>query len=194
MSKSDPGPSSNDAPPDPRTDPARDSLRSDAGPDRAQPAEDTLGRDFADDDQDRMDLLVAMELETILPTPPKVPGIHFCWLADSQYDSIARRERAGYRPATPAQLPDWRCGGTRGTTQAGVFRVNEMVLYWIPEQAWQRYMRTVHHDKPIAEEQRLRVNVDLLANRVRERRFSTVELGDPIGPDVRPPPQSFQAA
>lgn len=170
-----------------------DSARDDDLIDEMRGASGDPDRDLTDDD--RIDILLAMELDTVLPTPPPIPGYHQCWLSeDNRYDTISRRERAGYTPVTPTDLPDWKCdNGTRSPQEADRFRANEMILYKIPERAYQRYMLTVHHKRPLEEEERLQVQVERLVNTVRSRNGKVLLDGnDRIEPDRRLTPTHFQ--
>lgn len=183
---------------DQRADLASDLQRGDLGADLARAsaaaATDTLDRDVAD--PTRANLLLLTEMDSILPTPPRVPGKHFCWLStDSAYDPLERRLRAGYRLATKEDVPaDWRVSGTRVAGDDGHFHVKEMVLAWVPEGAYQAYMLEVHHRRPLQQEEKLRVNVDLLVDKTASHQFKVKEVGSPIGPDVRPAPKHFQSA
>lgn len=125
-------------------------------------AEDRAGRDVSEDaarselsdllSDDDFEALVRDQFEqTALPTPPAMPGYHLCWLTTtSQYDSLQKRHRIGYRPVRRSELPDFRPQGGQQVVSdfADYVTCNEMVLHKIPEQYYQRMMQYFHHKRP----------------------------------------------
>lgn len=44
-----------------------------------------------------------------LPTPPPIPGWHFCWLSiTNQFDPIYKRTQMGYEPVKVDDLPEFK--------------------------------------------------------------------------------------
>lgn len=122
--------------------------------------EDAARSDLSEllDDAD-FEALVRNQFEqTALPTPPAMPGWHLCWLTtNSQYDSLQKRHRIGYRPVRRAELPGFQPQG--GQQVAGEFAdyvtCNEMVLHKIPEKYYQMMMSYFHHKRPLEDVQSL---------------------------------------
>src|ERR1017187_7160952 len=55
---------------------------------------------------DRAAMLRSEFLQEALPSVPKLPGWHICWLAtNSSYDPIHKRMRLGYVPVKATELP-----------------------------------------------------------------------------------------
>lgn len=111
--------------------------------------------------------LVRDEFEqTALPTPPPLPGWHLCWLTTtSQYDSISKRQRIGYRPVRRDELPGFDPSNGQGLQDfAGVVTCNEMVLHKIPERYYQKMMEYFHHKRPLEDQratlEKVKVQVD----------------------------------
>lgn len=100
--------------------------------------------------------LVRNEFEqTALPTPPAIPGWHLCWLTTtSQYDSIQKRQRIGYKPVRLDELPGFDPSNGQSLERfAGYVTCNEMVLHKIPEVYYQRMMTYFHHKRPLEDQQ-----------------------------------------
>lgn len=99
--------------------------------------------------------LVRNEFEqTALPQPPAIPGWHLCWLTTtSQYDSIAKRQRIGYKPVQRSEMPGFDpSNGADLTKFEGFVTCNEMVLHKIPERYYQQMMTYFHHKRPKEDE------------------------------------------
>lgn len=92
--------------------------------------------------------------QSALPTAPLLPGWHIVWLTtQSQYDSIQKRERLGYRPVLREEMPHFDpANGQRLGNLENFITCNEMVLYKIEEARYQAIMRHFHHKKPMQEE------------------------------------------
>lgn len=131
-------------------------------------------------DEDRMTLLVDGLQDDVLPDLPKMPGFHVCWLTTTNpRDPIARRVRAGYQLIRWEELgKDFQGFSLKTGDYAGIVGVNEMLAAKIPERAYQRAMRTLHHDRPMAEESKLRANVDLIKQNASRAGAQIVEEGD----------------
>lgn len=95
--------------------------------------------------------LVRAEFEQVsLPTPPKLNGWHLCWLTTtSQYDTISKRQRIGYRPVRTDEMPGFDpSNGQSLARYEGYVTCNELVLHKIPEAYYQKMMNFFHHKKP----------------------------------------------
>jgi hypothetical protein len=77
------------------------------------------------------------------------------WLTtSSQYDSIQKRQRLGYSPVRQSEMPGF--DASNGQTLAGYdghVTCNEMVLFKIPQDRYQKIMTFFHHKKPLEEEE-----------------------------------------
>lgn len=92
--------------------------------------------------------------QSALPTAPMLPGWHVVWLTtQSQYDSIQKRERLGYKPVLREEMSGFDpSNGQRLGNFDNFITCNEMVLYKIEEARYQAIMRHFHHKKPMQEE------------------------------------------
>lgn len=105
---------------------------------------------------DELEAMIAAEFDqNRLPTPPKMPGWHLCWLTTtSQYDSIHNRIRIGYQLVRQDELPGFDPSAGQGLERfPGVVTCNEMVLGKIDERRYQAIMRIAHHKKPLEGEE-----------------------------------------
>lgn len=97
-----------------------------------------------------------------LPTPPAMPGWHFCWLSTtSQYDPIYKRMRMGYEPVKPSDseaMKEFEHLRLKSGEYEGCISVNEMVLFKIPEEIYQEIMQEYHYNMPLEEEERIKAN------------------------------------
>ena len=122
------------------------------------------GRDEAlpESREDIESLLRTEALANALPTPPKLDGWHQAWLSTTNtYTPIQQFQRLGYVPVKPEEHPEWQYLKQHGAQHGGdVITCNEMILYKVPEDAYQQIMRVLHHDRPNEEEERLRANVE----------------------------------
>lgn len=97
-----------------------------------------------------------------LPTPPDMPGYHFCWLSTTnQYDPIYKRMRMGYeavKPEMSESLKEFTHLRAKSGDYEGFITVNEMVLFRIPKEIYQEIMEEYHYNLPLEEEERLKNN------------------------------------
>lgn len=97
-----------------------------------------------------------------LPTPPAIPGWHFCWLSTTnQYDPIYKRMRMGYEPVKAEDseaLKEFEHLRLKSGEYEGCIAVNEMVLFKIPQEIYQEVMEEYHHNMPLEEEERIKSN------------------------------------
>ncbi len=97
--------------------------------------------------------------QEVLPTPPKLPGFHTCWLSTTNSsDPIFKRIQKGYELVRINEVP----GFSQHKVDAGEFEgcvaCNEMILAKIPEELYQDLMAYFHHELPMEEEEMLRAN------------------------------------
>jgi len=97
--------------------------------------------------------------QDVLPTPPKVPGWHFCWLSTTNSsDPIYRRMQKGYVPVKVSELAGFTPEHVSGGEFDGVISCNEMLLFKIEEVLYQDIMMYLHHELPMSEEELLKAN------------------------------------
>lgn len=137
-----------------------------AEPENRQPSEaheDEVRAEALPQSPEDLEALLRQEaLANALPQPPAIPGWHQVWLSTTNtYTPIQQYTRLGYVPVKPEEHKQWAYLKTHSAQHGGdVVTCNEMVLYKIPEDAYQQIMRIVHHDRPNEEEDKLRANVE----------------------------------
>lgn len=156
---------------------SRDVLDERVAEERQMQERDVVGdRDITEDE--RLEMFRDSLEQSVLPDLPKFPGYHVCWLTTSNpRDTIAWRMRLGYELIRVEDLPGWQGISIKAGDYAGVIGVNEMVAARIPLSLYNRYMREVHDKLPLNEEQKLKVNVDMLKQQA-ERMGSQISVGD----------------
>jgi len=100
-------------------------------------------------------------VQEVLPTPPKIPGMHCCWLSTTNStDPIYKRVQRGYVPVKASEVPGF---GAQFTASEGEFSgcvaCNEMLLFKIPVELFDDLMTIYHHDMPMEQEASIRENV-----------------------------------
>lgn len=139
-------------------------------------------RDNAEDrellEDERLELFLETQHQTVLPNLPPMAGFHVCWLTTSNpRDSIQWRQSIGYELMTIDSCPQWRgVAGQIGGLQNCVC-INEMVAARIPISLYNKLMRAVGHILPLREEEKVRAQTQLLAQNARERQIQ-VQEGD----------------
>lgn len=119
-------------------------------------------REISDDE--RLEMFRDSLQQSVLPDLPIVPGFHVCWLTTSNpRDTIPWRIRIGYTLVRAEEAIGWDGVTIKSGEYAGVIAVNEMLAAKIPLSLYNRYMREVHHSMPLAEEEKLRAQVDRMA-------------------------------
>lgn len=104
-----------------------------------------------------------------LPSTPDIPGFHVCWLSTTnKYDSISHRESMGYERVKPEDCPGFEHVTATQGLFAGCVCHEEMVLFKLPLDLWQEYMRIAHHERPYDEEERIRDIARYLKDTTRE--------------------------
>ena len=135
------------------------------GREAAEAQQDDLRADALRADPAEIEAMLREEaLANALPNPPQIPGWHQVWLSTTNtYTPIQQYVRLGYVPVKPEEHPQWQYLKQHGASHGGdVITCNEMVLYKIPNEAYQQIMRVVHHDRPNEEAERLRANIEQL--------------------------------
>jgi hypothetical protein len=101
--------------------------------------------------------------QSALPKVPEIPGWHLCWLSTTNaYDSIDKRIRLGYVPVRADELPGFENWKVKAGEDVGFIACNEMRLYKIPMEIYQDVMLHMHHEKPMEEADKIRVQVENL--------------------------------
>lgn len=97
--------------------------------------------------------------QEILPTPPSVPGWHFCWLSTTNSsDPIYKRMQKGYQPVKAEEIPGYMEFSVKQGEFIGCVACNEMLLFKIPDEIYQDIMTYFHYEKPLEEEEMLTVS------------------------------------
>ena len=116
--------------------------------------------------------------QSALPKVPDMPGWHLCWLSTTNsYDSIDKRIRLGYVPVRADELPGFENYKVKAGEDVGFIACNEMRLYKIPMDVYQDVMLQMHHERPMEEADKIRVQVENLqgARDSRGRSLGQVE-------------------
>lgn len=102
-------------------------------------------------------------LQEALPTPPEIPGYHLCWLSSTnQYDPIHKRMRLGYEPVKADELPGFEHLKVKAGEHVGFVACNEMLLYKLPMDIYQQLMTELHHNAPLEEQEKIKVQQEQL--------------------------------
>lgn len=114
-------------------------------------------------DEERLDEFRKSFFQSVLPDLPTIPGYHVCWLTTTNpRDSIQSRVRLGYEPIREEDVPGWEYAALKTGEWAGCIGVNEMVAFKLPMHLYEAYMREVHHEQPLAEEEKLTAVIDVI--------------------------------
>jgi len=101
--------------------------------------------------------------QSALPKLPELPGWHLCWLSTTNsYDSIDKRIRLGYTPVTQEEIRGFENYRVKAGEHAGFIACNEMLLFKIPIDMYQDIMLQMHHEKPMEEAEKIRVQLENL--------------------------------
>lgn len=88
--------------------------------------------------------------QTALPNVPPLPGYHQCWLSTTNsYDTIDKRIRLGYTPVLADEHPGFENYRVKAGEHVGHISCNEMLLFKIPMDLYQRVMTHFHYQKPM---------------------------------------------
>ncbi len=106
-----------------------------------------------------------------LPNIPPIPGFHTIWLSTTHNeDSIPGRLQLGYTPVQASDIPGWDKAFTLQTGEyAGAVGVQEMIAFKLPLELYEQYMMISHHERPLEEEEKLRVNLEGLKESARAK-------------------------
>jgi hypothetical protein len=129
--------------------------------------------------------------QSALPKLPELPGWHLCWLSTTNsYDSIDKRVRLGYVPVKTDEMPGFENYRVKAGEHVGFIACNEMLLYKIPMDLYQDIMLHMHHDRPLEEAEKIRVQLENLQGardssgrslgRVEGEGFGEIERSVPI--------------
>jgi len=127
--------------------------------------------------------------QSALPTAPNIPGWHVCWLSTTNsYDSIDKRVRLGYVPVTADEVHGFENYRVKAGEHIGHIACNEMLLFKIPEEMYQDIMTHFHHDQPLEEANKIKVQAEQQVGRDSSgRRLGQVE-GEGLGDLDKPLP------
>ena len=99
--------------------------------------------------------------QSALPNVPETPGWHLCWLSTTNsYDSIDKRIRLGYVPVKADELPEMRNNRVKAGEHEGFISCNEMLLYKIPMDMYQEVMAHFHHEAPLEEANKIKLQAE----------------------------------
>jgi hypothetical protein len=107
--------------------------------------------------------------QSALPKVPELPGWHLCWLSTTNsYDSIDKRLRLGYVPVMADEFPGFDNYRVKAGEQTGFIACNEMILYKLPMEIYQEAMLQMHHELPMDEADKIRLQVEQLTGSGRD--------------------------
>jgi hypothetical protein len=124
-----------------------------------------------------------------LPKIPEIPGWHLCWLSTTNsYDSIDKRMRLGYVPVKAEEITGFENLRVKAGEHVGFIACNEMLLYKLPMDLYQDVMAQMHHEAPLEEANKIRVQAEAIHGRDSSgKRLGQVE-GEGIGDLDKPMP------
>lgn len=127
--------------------------------------------------------------QSALPNAPHIPGWHVCWLSTTNsYDSIDKRVRLGYVPVKAEDVQGFENYRVKAGEHVGYIACNEMLLFKIPEESYQEIMTHFHHDQPLEEANKIKVQAEQQVGRDSSgRRLGQVE-GEGLGDIDKPLP------
>ena len=101
--------------------------------------------------------------QSALPKLPEMKGWHLCWLSTTNsYDSLDKRMRLGYVPVRADEFPGFDNYRVKAGEHVGFVACNEMILCKIPEDIYQDIMLQMHHEAPMEEADKIRVQIENL--------------------------------
>jgi len=101
--------------------------------------------------------------QSALPNPPTIPGWHCCWLSTTNsYDSIDKRMRIGYVPVKAEEVLGFENYRVKSGENVGQIACNEMLLFKIPMDIYQEMMAHFHHDEPLENARKIKVQAEQL--------------------------------
>jgi hypothetical protein len=128
-------------------------------------------------------------VQSALPPAPDLPGWHVCWLSTTNsYDSIDKRLRLGYTPVMADEVKGYENWRVKAGEHSGYVACNEMLLFKIPMETYQDIMSHFHHDQPLEEANKIKVQAESQVGRdSRGRSLGQVE-GDGLEQIDKPMP------
>ena len=128
-------------------------------------------------------------VQSALPPAPDLPGWHVCWLSTTNsYDSIDKRLRLGYSPVMADEVKGYENWRVKAGEHSGYVACNEMLLFKIPMETYQDIMAHFHHDQPLEEANKIKVQAESQVGRdSRGRSLGQVE-GDGLEQMYKPIP------
>ena len=100
-------------------------------------------------------------VQSALPPAPDLPGWHVCWLSTTNsYDSIDKRLRLGYTPVMADEVKGYENWRVKAGEHSGYVACNEMLLFKIPMDTYQDIMAHFHHDQPLEEANKIKVQAE----------------------------------
>ena len=120
--------------------------------------------------------------QSALPNAPELPGWHVCWLSTTNgYDSIDKRVRLGYVPVKAEEIDGFENHRVKAGEHIGYIACNAMLLFKIPEDIYQEIMTNLHHDQPMEEANKIKVQAESQVGRDSSgRKLGQVE-GEGLG-------------
>lgn len=110
-------------------------------------------------DAERVDMLRRTFFQSALPDLPEIEGYHNCWLTtQNPRDPIHGRIRLGYELIKASEVPGFEHLGMKGGDFPGVVCVNEMIAAKLPNHLYEAFMREVHFEAPLREEEQIYQN------------------------------------
>lgn len=104
--------------------------------------------------------------QSALPKLPHMDGWHLCWLSTTNsYDSIDKRMRLGYVPVKADEMPGYEEYRVKAGEHTGFISCNEMLLFKLPMDIYQEVMAYQHHERPIEEAEKIKVQMENLQGR-----------------------------
>jgi hypothetical protein len=121
--------------------------------------------------------------QSALPQVPELEGWHLCWLSTTNgYDSIDKRFRLGYVPVKAEEFPGFENYRVKAGEHVGFIACNEMILCKIPMDVYQEVMLQMHHDAPMEEADKIKVQIEnLQGNRDSQGRSLGQVEGEAFG-------------
>jgi hypothetical protein len=104
--------------------------------------------------------------QSALPNAPTIPGWHVCWLSTTNsYDSIDKRIRLGYVPVLADDVKGFENYRVKAGEHTGHIACNEMLLFKIPMDVYQEIMAHFHHEAPLEEANKIRMQAENIQGR-----------------------------
>ena len=130
-------------------------------------------------EDERLSLFLDTQHQTVLPTLPRQDGYHVCWLTTTNSrDTIHWRRSIGYELITLADHPEWSGIASHVEGYTGYVCVSEMVAARITISQYNKYMRAMHHTRPLDEEEKLRGQTELMRQRADQAGARVTEIGN----------------